>query len=300
MIVRDPSPCTLWDLYLGDGQNPAIATELMAGLTKPPTHFVVPTYLIAERRTVAAQGAAVRQAYYGKLGVLQPRDPPSGPTAEQYEAQLLVTRRADEGNNTSIYLPKGVYETNSTFNLEGYKKARSEPDFTGNAASYLEQWQSSKPRVYLVMPDRIASMNMLAETEHCNDFLWAYQLTLHALDLALVQIAAAPLLPFASAQLARAARIAELHNALPTGLRGVEQSIDLCGQKYLALCEKSFIRDSSEWHSFGLDYLGPGVQAASIHYLTGEQREEEGRIYLQYTQGKAQVGVHPSEEIIRF
>jgi hypothetical protein len=36
------------------------------------------------------------------------------------------------------------------------------------------------------------------------------------------------------------------------------------------------------------------------NYLTGRQRAENGRIFLQYTQGQAEVGTHSSASIIQF
>jgi len=299
-LVQLPTPCALRDVYVALGWDPTTTIGQIAGSTKPPTNFVVPACQFVERRTAAAS----RQALYGKVGVLQPGQRPGRLSAEQHVPQLIVTRRANEGNNTSIYVAKGVYETNYTFDQAGYIAAKKDPDIAhaiGNAANWLARWKNaSQPRVYFVMPSTIAEMNRQAEAEHCNDFILAYQLTLGALEVALNQVAATPFGPFASAQLARAAVIDQLRNTLPMGLRDVAQNLDLCGQKYLALCQKSKIRDSKNYHNWGLDYLGPAVQAQSIHYLTGRQRAESGRIFLQYTQGEAEVGRHSSVSIIQF
>ena len=57
--------------------------------------------------------------------------------------------------------------------------------------------------------------------------------------------------------------IDQLRNTLPMGLRDAAQNLDLCGQKYLDLCKKSKIRDSSNWHNWGLGYLEPGFRSYS-------------------------------------
>lgn len=277
-LVRLPTPCTLKDIYVGEGWDPATTVGQLAGATKPPTDFVVPAYQIAQM-----------EQFIG-----------GGRTTGQYMARLSVTRRAKEGNNTSIYLSEGLYETNYTLDNDAYKAAEKDPNTS--VASWLVPWKASQPRVYFVMPTTIAEMNRQAEGEHCSDFLRAYHLTIHALERALDKIADAPSLPFASAQGARAARIDQLRNALPIGLRDVAESINLCGQKYLDLCKKSKTRDEKNWHSWGLKLLGlaPKVPAEGVEYLTGKQRQEGGRIYLEYTLGQAEVGRHTSESIIKF
>ena len=228
---------------------------------------------------------------------------------EEYLPKLIVTRRANEGNNTSIYVQEGVYETNYTFNEAEYWKAKEDPGmakYISNAANWLARWQNaSQPRVYFVMPSEIATLNQQAEAEHCSDFILAYELSLGALQVALDKVATT-LGPLPSVQLARAAVIDRLRDALPMGLRDIAENIDLCGKKFVDLCEKSKIRDSNQWHTWGLEYLGAGVKSFSswttekINYLTGKPRAEKSRIFLRYTQGQAQVGRHPSASIIGF
>ena len=299
-IVRQPTPCNLADLYIMDGASPATATSTDAGLTSDPEHFVVPAWQINPTRTAEAHGAAVRQSYYAKVGVLQPGIAPRGASAEQYNAPLMVTRHANEGNNRSIYLAEGVYETNSTINLKLYKQSG------GRIGSWFEPCDKpTQPRVYLVMPHDIADLNRQAETEHCADFLRAYELTLGALEDALAQAAAAPLPSSASADLARTARLNQLQHFLPAGLAGVAQKPDLCAQKYKELIEKSRLRDqprddSGGWHDFGLEFLDGDFQPKDVHYLTGNPRPENGRIYLRYTRGDTQIGTHTSASIIKF
>ena len=135
-LVLLPTPCALRDVYVALGWDPATTIGQFAGSTKPPTNFVVPTCQFVERRAAAAS----RQALYGKLGVLQPGQRPGGPSAEQSVPQLVVTRGANEGNNTSIYVAKGVYETNYTFDQSAYMAAKKDPDMAhaiGNAANWL-------------------------------------------------------------------------------------------------------------------------------------------------------------------
>ncbi len=303
-LVQNPTPCTLRDIYVEEGRDPATGIGIIAGVTKPPADFITPTWVITEKRSEMAHGAAVRQAYLGKLGMMPPGAQPPGPTTEQYVAQLAVTRRGSQGTNKSIYISKGVYETNYTFDMKDYTAAKKDPLMANalqNMANWLSPWKkATQPRVYFVMPDSVADLNRQAEAEHCADFILAYQLSIHAVETALDQVALMPTVTAASALAARTARVQLLQNALPAGLKDLAQSPDQCGTKFLDLCHKSKIRDSSNWHTWGLDYLGPGVQAASIHYLTGKQREESGRIFLQYTKGQSEVGTHTSASIIHF
>ena len=306
-LVRLPTPCTLRDIFAADGHDPATFTgPLDAGLTKAPTGFVVPTFQITERRTDAAQTAAMRQAFNAKVLPPPPRGAPpvrpGGPSAGEWLAQLTVTRHANEGTNTSLYVKKGVHETNFTFNVEKYKAAKSDPENGPvKPGNWLEPWQNARqPRVYVVMPEPIAEINRKLEIEHCDDFVTAYDLTLGALEAALAHVAATVSPIYASAQLARDARLHLLHAALPVGLKDVVQNPDLCGQKYIDLGKKTEIRDSSDWHSLALDYLGPGPPPPSIHYLTDRHRPESGCIFLQFTQGTAEFGKHPSASIIKF
>jgi hypothetical protein len=300
-LVRVPLPCTLRDIYVGEGQDPATAIGVIAGATKPPNDFVTPTYQITQNRTAFAQAAAQRQPLYSKLGILKPGDHP--PSA-QYVAQLIVTRRANEGTSTSVYVSKGIYETNYTFDQQGYKEAKGDEMMQAslsNLANWLAPWKrADQPRVYFVMPERIADLNKQAEAEHCNDFVLAYDLTLHALQTALDQVAIAAQVTCDSAQHAIDERVTRLRDALPVGLKDVAPKPELCGQKFLDLCKKSKFRDSSNWHSWGLDYLGKNMDPPSVHYLTGGKREENGRVFLQYTEGQAQVGTHTSASIIKF
>jgi len=295
MLVRTPTQCALRDIYVGEGKDPATFTSVIAGATQKPTGFVVPGYQIMERKSVAA----TRVSLYGKLGVLNPGQQPGSGSTDRYEAQLIVTRRANEGNNTSVYLGKGVYETNYTFDREEYAKAKKDQDFPvsslGNMANWLTRWENeSQPRVYFVMPDEIAEMNRLAETEHCDDMILAYQLTLRALERAVDDVAHAPVPG------GQDALISKLRDVLPAGLKDVARNLDLCGQKYLDLCQCSKIRDSRNWHSWGLEYLGPTPLPPSVHYLTERPRKENGNIFLRYTKGQAEVGMHPPAEIINF
>lgn len=244
-------------------------------------------------------------ALYGKVGVMTPKTlRPAMASSELYETTLQTTRHAAEGSNRSIYLAKGVYETNYTYDIksaQSMKKQAGMEQIAGNPANFLRAWEAKEPRVYLVMPDSVAELNRQAETEHCNDFILAYQLTLGALETALNQAALAIIPAAQSAEAARAARVSKLQEHLSAGLKDVAANTDLCAQKYLALSAKSKSRDGSGWHSFGLEYRGTGPLPPSVHYLTGKRRPDEGSpIFLQYTKGQSQIGTHPSASVIRF
>lgn len=304
-LCRIPTPCTLRDLMVIENQDPATDNTRDAGSTSQPEGFTVPAFQITERRTQAAQMSASRLNLYGKLGVVTPNNPrPASASSEFYETILAVTRHAAEGVNKSIYLPKGVYETNYTYDLDSaqaFKKEEGMELIAANASNFLKNWTKGTPRVYFVMPDSIAQMNLHAETEHCNDFLLAYQMTLGALETALGQAAAAPVPAAPSAQAGRAARISKLQEFLPVNLKDVAANPDLCGQKYRTLGDKSKDRDQNLWHSYGLEYIGSGPLPPTVHFLTGKPRPgETGHIFLEYTKGQTQIGTHTSASIIKF
>ena len=78
-------------------------------------------------------------------------------------------------------------------------------------------------------------------------------------------------------------------------------AMHLAGRVYDALSAKSKDRDGRAWHSYGLEYLGPGTVPKDVHYLTGKARPGEiGQILVKYTKGQTQIGLHPSASIIKF
>jgi hypothetical protein len=304
-LARIPTLCTLRDLMLVENQDPAVENTRDAGSTSEPEHFTVPAFQITERRTQAAQGSALRMGLMAKVGVITPTTQrPASANSELFESTLSVTRHASEGTNKSIYLGKGVYETNYTYDLDSanaMKRKEGMELIAGNASNFLKDWTAGNPRVYFVMPENLAQMNLQAETEHCNDFLLAYQMTLGALEAALPLAAAAAIPAASSAQAAHAARVAKLQEHLPVNLKDVAANADLCGQKYKTLSGKSKNRDGAGWHSYGLEYTGSGPLPPSVHYLTGRARPgETGCIFLIYTKGQTQIGTHPSASVMTF
>jgi hypothetical protein len=304
-LARVPTLCTLRDLLLIENQDPATDNTRDAGSTSEPEGFTVPAVQFVERRTQASQASASRMALMSRVGVITPSTQrPDSANSELYESTLIVTRHAAEGANKSIYLGKGVYETNFTYDTESaqsFKKKEGMELIAANASNFLKEWKAGTPRVYFVMNDTIAQMNLQAETEHCNDFLLAYQMTLGALETALAHAASAVIPPAPSAQVAHAARVAKLQEFLPVNLKDVVANLDLCGQKYRALSAKSKDRDGKLWHSYGLEYLDPGPLPPTVHYLTGKARPgETGHIFLQYTKGQTQIGTHSSASVITF
>ena len=303
-LARIPTLCTLRDLILIENQDPATDNTRDAGSTSEPENFTVPVWQITERKTQAAAASASRMGLYGKLGVTTPATQrPAMASSELYESTLLVTRHAAEGTNKSIYLGKGVYETNYTYDSESAQAFKKKPGMeliAANASNFLKDWTAGKTRVYFVMPESIAQMNLQAETEHCNDFILAYQMTLGALEAALAQAASAIIPAAPSAQAAHAGRVAKLSEYLPVNLKDVAANAD-CGQKYRALSAKSKDRDGAGLHTYGLEYMGPGPIPPSVHYLAGKPRPgESGHIFLQYTKGRTQIGTHTSASVIKF
>jgi hypothetical protein len=204
-----------------------------------------------------------------------------------------------------VYLGAGVYETNYTFDLRHYEKeVKEEMKAAGidATASYLSPWQEpSQPRVYLIMPEDIAELNKKAETEHCNDFMRAYQLTLKKIEDVIIELSNANVGRHNTPLLSRVALEAQMRQHLPLQLQDAMLNPHLCGERYLQLCKKSREeRDDKDWHSFGLEYIGPNFNPSAVEYLTGAPRQEKGRLYLRYTKGKTEIGFHPSEIIIRF
>lgn len=293
-IVRNPTAATLAELYTSFSRNPATARGIAAGNTEAPTGYVLPSFAI---QSTQDQGARLRANYYGKLNL-----PNLPPAPASFTAKLVVARKAAEGNNRALYLKDGIYETNYTMSVSTYKTMIDDEAYAGAnvAAGLLEEWRKGCDRVYFVMPLDIALLNLAAEKEHCDDFIRAYSLTLGALQDALDLVDGRVMGPSKTAREAEALVEKAIDDQIPQALKALGRNASLWGPKYLQICDKSKQRDTSNWHSWGLELIeAKDVPSLTTYYLTGQQREEKGRVYLKFTRGQTQIGTHPSTEVVK-
>lgn len=281
-LVTNPRPATLREVYLALGDTPETATQIASGSVTEPRNYVVPRCQI----NAAAMGA-VPSAAAGRLGVQANRS--------MFRASLMPLVRADPGVNTAVYLTTGTYETNYTMHLDAFAADQD----THNPANYLDRWERGSPnRVYLIMPGELTPLNEAAEREHCLDFVRAYELTLRAVDEAFQSLGRVSMDGYLSMLEARAAMERRVGETLPAALKPIACDPFRLEAKFKELFQQSRDgRDGRGWHSFGVELVDPPPHVEPI-YLSGGPRAEAGRVYLRFTRGQTQIGLHPSAEVI--
>jgi hypothetical protein len=290
-----PTGGTLADIYREEGSDPATALGFSLGTTSDPEHFQLPRFSLH----VTMQQPDFRVRHYAKLGIR----PPGAPVPLSYAARYLVIQDATEGANRSIYVREGIYETNYTLEMEdvdmddaqwrekiaGALKARR-----ADAISRQFQYEP-QPRIYFWVPAAMAERSRAAEQEHIDDLRRAYSLTLGTLTDALNGAAGRA----ASEPLAQQAATTACLHALPPAVQGLGTNTASWGARYLTLCAKSAGRDAAGDHSFSVELVDAGVvPALTVTYLTGGQREENGRLYLKVTTGRTRIPGARTQDLI--
>lgn len=294
-LTTNPLAANLRDIYNSQGRNPATCTFIASGNVTEPTGFVLPTCLI---NPSPSGNAAVPSAAAHRLGVR---------TVPKYKVNLMHTNQAMPGSNNAVYLTSGIYETNFTFNVDGYRQGLQDAGkdvdaqrYLANPANYLELWENmNQVRVYFVMPDDLAPTNMAAEQEHCKDFIHAYEICLKAVNDRFSALNGTTLDGYVSAEDARQAMIRRVGEQLHPALRPLACDVNKLNAKFKELLQKSRDgRDGRGWHSFGIKIITNPPDNLSVSYLTGQPREENGKLYVQFTLGQTQINIHPSASVI--
>jgi hypothetical protein len=290
-----PTAGTLADIYREEGSNPATALGFSLGTTSDPEHFQLSLFSLH----VTTRQPDIRTRYLGKLGIRPPGPPP--PTS--YVARYLVIQDATEGTNRSIYVREGIYETNYTLEMDDVNQ--DDPHWRQKVAGSIKERRPNamsiqfgfdpQPRIYFWVPAAMAERSRAAEQEHIDDLRRAYSLTLGTLIAALNGAAGNA----ASDVLAQQAATTACINALPVEVRGLATNTASWGVRYLALCAKSAGRDAAGDHSFSLELVGAEVvPALTVTYLTGAQREENGRLYVKVTTGTTRIPGTRTDDLI--
>ena len=295
-LRRYSARADLATVYRSDNNDPAIHTGLDIATTSEPAQYTVPAFNITiERRTP--------QGFLNRLGWALSAINRGTDTHEVY-ARLVLTRNADPGTNTSVYLGAGIYETNMHLDEGTYRaQEQNNPGGARNTSNSLSGWSGGKSRVYVVMPAQMAGRNKLAEEEHLRDFIYAYDRTLRVCQHALEAIRGTNFGPHESEEDAREALLEAFLNRVPRPLRRLGMDMNQWGAEYIRLCQKSMSeRDGRQWHSFGLERVRRDQlpKQLAITYLTGAPRREGGRVYVRMNTGSTQVGQHAPEQVITY
>ncbi len=267
-LKTSPDPTDLAGILAAEGLPADTGTGRDAGDTSPAADAAAPAYLVA-------------------------CDNADG----QFTAKLVITKKAEQGSNTSVYLAAGIYETNSSLYLKGVQAENPE-----SVGSNLEQFgPRSSNRVYLHMPADLADLNRQAELEHCDDLHYAYQQTLGAFEAALTETARLAVTKTTEAE-ARDGVLAHLRDALPQARRHLGTDPAAWLEEYQRLCAQTATRDSEGWHNFGLESADAAAIPGSANptYLTGKSRDDVKvkRIFLRFTKGSTEIGIHSSAQVI--
>ena len=194
-LARAPRPATLAEVYASAHPTESVSScvSKAAGSTPPPaTGYAAPSYTIH---------------------TIQKRRTPADAKSAPFYAKLVKVSAAREGDNSSVYLKEGLFETNFTLDLAKLESELSEigdPDteerrigglFAIN--TLLQLWTPGTPRVYFLMSFGLAERNRLAEQEHCDDLIRAYKLTLGLAEEIIDQVALKEYGPAASPKAAQ-------------------------------------------------------------------------------------------------
>ncbi|GLY77072.1 hypothetical protein [Actinoallomurus iriomotensis] len=251
------------------GLDPATGFMLDVGDTGHPDNFVAPAYRV---ESTQASG--------------------------QHTAKIVMERRAAEGDNTSIYLRAGVFETNYALSTKMLADDRAEGD-VASIGSYLTDFASDRTnRVYLYMSADMAERNRRAEVEHCQDLIYAYEQTLLVLDAALVSLAP---VTAGTEEAARNQLLANLQAALPRNRAHLGTDPASWVNEYRRLRDLTRMRDQG-WHSFGAELVDAGTVPGrdTPTYLTGVRRDPPSfpAYYLAFNRGTTEIGVHGTAGLI--
>ena len=281
-----PTGGTLADIYRAEASDPATALGYSLGTTSDPENFRLPRYslhVVAERD--------VRRQYVVAVLRMRPQDVPR--QQQMWQARYLVILDATKGNNHSIYVREGIYETNYTIEMDevNQEAAGWRQKIAGNLKQRRADAMSRQfgveplPRVYMWVPALMATRSCAAEQEHLDDLHRAYDMTVGAFSTALEGATGRA----ASEDLAQQQAITAFQQVLPVAVRGIGNNPDGWSARYLALCAKSAGRDRGD-HSFGLELVDAAdVPNLTVTYLTGAQREENGRLYVKVITGTTRI-----------
>jgi hypothetical protein len=284
-LTSHPRPASLREVLIELKKDPAKDTYIASGSVTEPQNYALPRCQIN-----VMQSGTVPAAAASRLGVRS--------SAPKFKVSLMHMAKANPGTNSAVYLTNGIYETNQTFDAEGFAADRE----TRNPANYMSPWKKpADPRVYFVMPDELAPLNESAEREHCMDFILAYKMTLEAVDSVFQSLNGVTMEGFLSMNEAKEAMIKRVGETLAPALRPVACNPEALNDMFKRLTQKSRDgRDGKGWHSFGLEVVNLPQAPGEVVYLTGKSRDESGRIYLKFTKGQTQINQHPSEKVIVF
>lgn len=288
-----PTPATLAEVYRVQGKNPAKETSIVSGNVTPPNNFLVPT---CQFNSVLAGMKAPPAAAAARLGIQS--------TIPKYKVSLQRIQPANPGTNTAVYLKAGVYETNWTFDVRGHMQGVKEALVDGmprGAMNYCMPWENAaQNRVFLIMPKELEDLNSGAEREHCSDFIYAYNITLGAVDKVFQQLNGKTSDEHWSRLDAERAMEKQVASLLDRTLGPVACDPRKLADKFNSLLEKSRTgRDGKGYHSFGIEVLSETPRnLGPIMYLTGGPRQETSRVYLRFTRGTTQIGVFPSSAVM--
>lgn len=275
-----PTGGTLADLFRADNENPATVRDYSLGTTSLPVNTVLPLFALQVTVDPVAHGQALRSGLYRRMGI------PSPPPPVVARAHYNVTRAAAPGNNVSLYLRGGIYETNFTLGDENIDK--SIENWRQRIVGFFTGWEEHPeyPRVYIYMPDDTAALSRAAEQEHLDDMWHAWTLTFGVVANALNATGSGRNEPEA-----RSAAEAAFTSALPVKLRNLGSNMESWKNKFLELCVKTRDRDIRGDHSMGLELVAREDVPApdNVTYLTGGPRDENGRVYLRVYRGTARV-----------
>jgi len=292
-LTAIPTPATLAQIYVAQGKNPAAETSIVSGNVTPPTNFVAPT---CQFNCVLTGMKAPPAAAARRLGT------PS--RMQTYKVTFQRLQPANPGTNTAVYLKAGVYETNWTFDENCHRQGVKEALVDGmprGLINYCSPWQNaSQKRVYLVMPKELENQNAGAEREHCSDFIYAYKITLDAVDAVFQKLNGKSSDEHWSRLDAQHAMEKQVESQLPSALGPVACAPNKLVDTFNKLLEKSRTgRDGKAYHSFGVELISElPHNLGPITYLTGTPRQEGGRVYLCFTCGTTQIGVFPSSAVM--
>jgi hypothetical protein len=294
-----PTACSLAELYQEEGGQPGTALGYSLGTTGDPENFQLPAFAMRTEIDRVAHGQILRnRVIAAQLNVVIPRAP------MLYQTSFNVITHPTEGNNRSLYVRSGLFETNYTFEEDD---AENDQDWRTKIAAYLKARRSDanndllllphQPRVYLYVSLAVAGRSLTAEQEHLDDMRRAYAMTLALVDTSLTNSRGGGATEPDATESARAAFAA----SLPPAVRHLGTNMQQWSAKYLDLCAKTKGRDDAGDHSFSLEWMDVAdVPAINATYLTGAQREENGRIYVKVTNGRTRIPGTATNLLIKY
>lgn len=300
-LLNDAVPGTLADLYRANGYNLQTASVWEMGSTSQPAGHRVTSWGLMAKKTQRDPGFDQRMRLNLRLG----HEPPKH-IRGHYEARFTIIQGCDPGSNTSVYVKKGVYESNYGFPDDpndlphGWKQNMEQHIRPYRSEEMRRQLGYDEPRVYFYVSDEIANRSHLAENEHLTDHRAAFDMSLGLFEQ-ILRVASCTGMTEAEA---RDGAVQAVLDALPNALRGYGVVPQRWRELYETLFEKSRKRDDDGDHSFGLEYMEEDeveqIENVPIHYLTGAQRVEPSRTYVKVTAGASRVPGPSTQQIVRY